>query len=73
MIQVKKISKSFGSKEQRHSIFQDLSFEVKEGSFVALLGTSGSGKTTLLKCMTGIEESDEGNIIFQGQDLCKLE
>jgi iron(III) transport system ATP-binding protein len=52
------ISKSFGKQE----VLRDLSFEVANGEFVAVLGSSGSGKTTLLRLIAGFDEPNAGEI-----------
>ena len=51
---------------------KDISFSIKEGSFVAIMGTSGSGKTTLLKCISGIDKIDSGEILYEYKDISKL-
>ena len=45
---------------------------MKEGSFVAVMGTSGSGKTTLLNCISGIDMIDSGEILYEKKDITKL-
>lgn len=55
------ISKSFGDK----AVLKEVSFNVRGGDFVAILGTSGAGKTTLLRCITGLERPDSGGITLQ--------
>ena len=41
-----------------HAAIQDISFTVREGEFVAVLGPSGAGKTTLFRCLTGLLPPD---------------
>ncbi len=62
MIEIKCISKSYGSDGNKINVLKDISFAVDKGSFVAITGTSGSGKTTLLNCVSGIDSIDSGNI-----------
>ena len=50
----------------------NVSFEVPEGSFICFLGPSGCGKTTLLRLIAGLEEIDEGEIFFRGDDFTKI-
>jgi len=57
------ISKSFS----RHLVLNDLSLEVTEGEFVAVLGSSGSGKTTLLRLIAGFDDPDSGEISISGK------
>ena len=57
VLSVEHLSKSFGSKE----LFADLSFEIKRGERVALIGANGTGKTTILKILNGILDADKGS------------
>lgn len=47
----------------------DISFYVKRGEIVAMLGANGAGKSTLLKCLSGEHKPSAGEIIFDGQPL----
>jgi putative ABC transport system ATP-binding protein len=51
------------------AVFQGVSFEVKAGEFVAIVGDSGVGKSTLLNCMAGLDHWDAGKLQVQGADL----
>ena len=50
-------------------VLEDVSFEIKEGEFVSILGSSGCGKTTLLKILIGIEKPDTGIILKDKVDI----
>jgi len=50
----------------------DVSFEVKQGEFVSILGKNGSGKSTITKLIMGVLNPDSGSIFFQGQDVGAL-
>lgn len=50
----------------------NVSFEVPDGQFVALIGLSGSGKSTLLRCINRLIEPTEGQIIWNGQDITAI-
>ncbi|MBQ9563432.1 MAG: ABC transporter ATP-binding protein [Lachnospiraceae bacterium] len=57
----------FGKKERR-TVFEDVSFSLRKGEFAGLLGESGCGKSTLCKCISGLEQADEGEIVFHAAD-----
>ncbi len=50
----------------------EVSFEVRPGEFVAMLGPSGAGKTTLFRCLTGLTRPDGGVVTVEGQDVTRL-
>ena len=54
------LGKSLGVRQ----VFSNVSFEIKEGDRIALVGPNGAGKSTLLKCILGIEELDEGQVVM---------
>lgn len=58
VLSVNGISKSFGS----NKLFKDISFDIKRGEKVALIGANGTGKTTILKIINGLIDADEGSI-----------
>ena len=52
---------------------RDVSFKIKDGEFMAVIGLSGSGKSTLLRCINRLIDPTEGEILWEGEDLAKLE
>ena len=50
-------------------LFNDFNLELQSGEIVAITGPSGCGKTTLLRCICGLEDLDEGQIMLDGQDI----
>ena len=53
-------------------VLKNINFEIKKNERVAIIGESGSGKTSLLMLMSGLEKPSTGSIIFQGQDISKV-
>ncbi len=62
-----KVCKTYGRKEVLHSI----SFQIKEGSVLGLVGRNGSGKTVLLKCISGLAAPTSGQIVYRGRTVGK--
>lgn len=58
---VQGLTKSYGSQ----LIFEKLSFEINEGEKIGFTGRNGTGKTTIFKCLSGIEQPDEGTIAIK--------
>lgn len=70
MLQGKHITFSYlDSAKGKKEILKDVSFEIKEGDFIGLIGTSGSGKTTLIKHMNGLLRAESGEILFEGKNI----
>jgi len=68
-MQLEKVGFSYNGNRQ---IFSDISFEVKTGEIVCLLGPNGIGKTTLLTCMAKLREPNQGRILINGEDMTGL-
>ena len=68
MIEVKNVTKKYG----KAIAIDDISFSVKEGEFIAIMGASGSGKTTLLNCISTIDTISAGNIFLDGINIAEL-
>ena len=71
-LEIKNLKKFYGTKSNITKAVNDLSLEVDEGEFVAIMGASGSGKTTLLNCISTIDEVTSGHIFIDGKDITEL-
>lgn len=69
MIEVKNIQKRFGNR----TVIQDVSTVMKAGQCNLIIGSSGSGKTVLMKCMVGLFEPDEGEVLYGGQNFTTMD
>lgn len=72
MLSVQNIEKYYGSKNNVTKALDRISFEVKDGEFIAIMGASGSGKTTLLNCIATIDTVSAGNILLDGENIAEL-
>ena len=72
ILRIEQIEKYYGNKLNLTKAIDNISFDVDEGEFVAIMGASGSGKTTLLNCISTIDKVTAGNIYVGGIDITKL-
>lgn len=66
MLQVKNVKKKYVTGELVQTALDDVSLNLRDNEFVAVLGHSGSGKTTLLNIIGGLDRYDEGDLIIDG-------
>jgi phosphonate transport system ATP-binding protein len=66
MLQVENLTKVYPNHTQA---LTDVSFEVADGEFLAVIGLSGSGKSTLLRCINRLVEPTSGRILWNGEDI----
>ncbi|HEX3011747.1 MAG TPA: NHLP bacteriocin export ABC transporter permease/ATPase subunit, partial [Syntrophomonadaceae bacterium] len=64
---------SFRYKEEDPLVLKDISFKIREGEYVGLVGPSGSGKSSLLRVLLGFENPETGRVYYDGQDLAKVD
>jgi len=69
MIELRNISKSFGEKQ----IINNISATMQTGKCNLIIGASGSGKSVLTKVMVGLFEPDEGQVLYDGEDMIQLQ
>ncbi len=67
------LTHSIGLADEQLTILQGISFEVKPGQSLALVGASGSGKSTLLGLLAGLDLASQGDIVIAGQSLSELD
>ena len=74
MIRFENVSKTYSSGSDQVIALENISFQIKEGEFVSVVGKSGSGKTTLVKLLLVEENPTEGRVFFKGTcvgDMCQ--
>lgn len=72
LITVQNISKSYWRDKIEIPVLNNISINVEQGEFLALMGPSGSGKTTLLNLIAGIDKPSNGNIVVNGTEISSL-
>jgi putative ABC transport system ATP-binding protein len=72
IVEVRDLYKSFTRGTESIDVLMDLTLDVKEGEFVALMGPSGSGKTTLLNLIAGLDVPTSGTITVGGQEISSM-
>jgi putative ABC transport system ATP-binding protein len=72
MLIANEVTREYQSGDQRIAVLRNVSFEIAQGAFVAIVGPSGSGKTTLLGLLAGLDTPTRGKVILDGHDLTKM-
>jgi putative ABC transport system ATP-binding protein len=72
MIEVKHITKTYGSKNNAFTALHDISLTIPSGTTVAIVGRSGSGKSTLMHAISGLDRPEKGEVLISGRDILKL-
>jgi len=72
IVQIRDLSKSYIRGNQVLPVLEDISLEIKDGEFLALMGPSGSGKSTLLNLIAGLDKADQGSIEVAGVEIGTL-
>jgi nitrate/nitrite transport system ATP-binding protein len=72
LIDVRGVAKSFPAPGGRRAVLRDVSLEVRQGEFVAILGAMGSGKSTLLAILAGLTEPDAGTVSIGGERIAGI-
>ena len=71
-LEVKELTKIYGSGESQVVALDHVSFQVKKGEFVAIVGASGSGKSTLMNLVGGIDRPTSGSVIIEEKDIFSM-
>ena len=72
MIELKNVTKIVRSGTEDLTILDDVSLEIPDGEFVAIVGASGSGKSTMLGLIAGLDAPTSGQILIDGADITKM-
>ena len=73
ILEIKNLCKVYGSGETRVDALKDVTFDVEQGEFVAIVGPSGSGKSTLMHILGGVDVPTSGIVNIAGMDIGKLD
>ena len=73
ILKVENLTKKYGKKDTEVVALDNVSFSVKKGEFVAIVGASGSGKSTLLHLIGGVDRPTSGKVYIDGKDIYSLD
>ena len=72
ILKVENLTKVYGKGENKVVAVDNVSFSVKRGEFVAIVGSSGSGKSTILHLIGGVDRPTSGKVYIEGKDVYSL-
>lgn len=72
ILELSHVEKIYGEKENQVKALKDINIQVREGEFIAIVGTSGSGKSTLLNLVGGLDTPTKGKILVKGKEIGSL-
>lgn len=68
MIELKGVRKSYGANE----VLKGIDLRIEKQDYLVILGASGSGKSTLLNILSGLEKPDQGDVLYNGENIASL-
>lgn len=72
IIEIKNLTKTFGSGENQVEALRDVNISVESGEIFGIIGLSGAGKSTLVRCINLLERPNEGQVLFHGQNMMAM-
>ena len=72
ILRIENVEKYYGNKSNLTKAVDNITFDVDDGEFLAIMGASGSGKSTLLNCISTIDRVTSGHIYLRNEDITKL-
>ena len=72
ILELRHVEKIYGERENQVNALKDISLQVEEGEFAAIVGTSGSGKSTLLNLIGGLDNPTKGEIFVKNREIGSL-
>ena len=73
ILRVENLTKVYGDNDTKVVALDNVSFSVKKGEFVAIVGASGSGKSTLLHLIGGVDKPTSGSVFIDGKNICDFD
>ncbi len=72
VLESRELCKTYIVNGYSNNVLQNIDFKLNEGEFTAIMGPSGSGKSTLLYTLSGMDKMTSGNVIFDGEDMARM-
>lgn len=73
ILELHNVNRIYRDEEKEVEALRNINFDIKQGEFVSIIGSSGCGKTTMLRLIAGLDEIDDGKILFRGEEVNKTD